>query len=133
VLASLLYFSGANLNFPSYKSAVAAVGSTSAKLKDCELRVLQIGMQTIGIFGMPSAALIGHNVQVDGHLQLCRLQDTCVSDAAAALQMLLCQMLGSDGDYCAAASLGTRYRVRRGKTPGTFYYSVLDNGVTSNE
>lgn len=26
-----------------------------------------------------------------------------------------------------------RYRVRRGATPGTFYYSVLDNGVTSNE
>jgi hypothetical protein len=26
-----------------------------------------------------------------------------------------------------------RYRVRRGTTPGTFYYSVLDNGVTSNE
>jgi hypothetical protein len=26
-----------------------------------------------------------------------------------------------------------RYRVRRGSTPGTFYYSVLDNGVTSNE
>lgn len=26
-----------------------------------------------------------------------------------------------------------RYRVRRGKEPGTFYYSVLDNGVTSNE
>lgn len=26
-----------------------------------------------------------------------------------------------------------RYRVRRGALPGTFYYSVLDNGVTSNE
>lgn len=26
-----------------------------------------------------------------------------------------------------------RYRVRRGSTPGTFYFSVLDNGVTSNE
>ena len=25
------------------------------------------------------------------------------------------------------------YRVRRGKTPGTFYFSVLDNGVISNE
>ena len=25
------------------------------------------------------------------------------------------------------------YRVRRGKTPGTFYYTVLDNGVTSAE
>lgn len=25
------------------------------------------------------------------------------------------------------------YRVRRGKTPGSFYFSVLDNGVTSNE
>lgn len=25
------------------------------------------------------------------------------------------------------------YRVRRGKVPGTFYYSVLDNGVTSSE
>lgn len=26
-----------------------------------------------------------------------------------------------------------RYRVRRGSAPGTFYFSVLDNGVTSNE
>ncbi|XP_010261050.1 PREDICTED: violaxanthin de-epoxidase, chloroplastic isoform X2 [Nelumbo nucifera] len=26
-----------------------------------------------------------------------------------------------------------RYRVRRGKIPGTFYFSVLDNGVVSNE
>eukprot|EP00955_Chlamydomonas_euryale_P107650 365788-Chlamydomonas_euryale.AAC.1 len=26
-----------------------------------------------------------------------------------------------------------RYRVRRGGTPGTFHFSVLDNGVTSNE
>jgi hypothetical protein len=26
-----------------------------------------------------------------------------------------------------------RYRVRRGATPGTFHFSVLDNGVTSNE
>ncbi|KAL8473689.1 hypothetical protein ACS0TY_030509 [Phlomoides rotata] len=26
-----------------------------------------------------------------------------------------------------------RYRVKRGKTPGTFYFSVLDNGVVSNE
>jgi hypothetical protein len=25
------------------------------------------------------------------------------------------------------------YRVRRGSTPGTFCYSVLHNGVTSNE
>ncbi|KXZ54082.1 hypothetical protein GPECTOR_5g188 [Gonium pectorale] len=25
------------------------------------------------------------------------------------------------------------YRVRRGKVPGTFHFSVLDNGVTSNE
>lgn len=25
------------------------------------------------------------------------------------------------------------YRVRRGKVPGTFYYTVLDNGVTSAE
>jgi hypothetical protein len=25
------------------------------------------------------------------------------------------------------------YRVRRAKLPGTFYFSVLDNGVTSNE
>ncbi|XP_043719171.1 violaxanthin de-epoxidase, chloroplastic [Telopea speciosissima] len=26
-----------------------------------------------------------------------------------------------------------RYRVKRGKVPGTFYFSVLDNGVVSNE
>ncbi|KHN38234.1 Violaxanthin de-epoxidase, chloroplastic [Glycine soja] len=26
-----------------------------------------------------------------------------------------------------------KYRVRRGKVPGTFYFSVLDNGVVSNE
>ena len=26
-----------------------------------------------------------------------------------------------------------RYRVKRGKIPGTFYFSVLDNGVVSNE
>ncbi|XP_047155041.1 uncharacterized protein LOC124826291 [Vigna umbellata] len=26
-----------------------------------------------------------------------------------------------------------KYRVRRGKVPGTFYFSVLDNGVASNE
>lgn len=26
-----------------------------------------------------------------------------------------------------------KYRVKRGKTPGTFYFSVLDNGVVSNE
>ncbi|KAL6758833.1 hypothetical protein V8C86DRAFT_2586299, partial [Haematococcus lacustris] len=26
-----------------------------------------------------------------------------------------------------------RYRVRRGSTPGTFFFTVLDNGVTSNE
>ena len=25
------------------------------------------------------------------------------------------------------------YRVRRGNVPGQFYFSVLDNGVTSNE
>ena len=25
------------------------------------------------------------------------------------------------------------YRVRDGKVPGTFFFSVLDNGVTSNE
>lgn len=34
---------------------------------------------------------------------------------------------------CGPALLPARYRVRRGTTPGTFYYSVLDNGVTSNE
>ncbi len=26
-----------------------------------------------------------------------------------------------------------RYRVRRGERPATFFFSVLDNGVTSNE
>ncbi|KAL6556897.1 hypothetical protein OROHE_006773 [Orobanche hederae] len=26
-----------------------------------------------------------------------------------------------------------KYRVKRGKTPGTFYFSLLDNGVVSNE
>ena len=26
-----------------------------------------------------------------------------------------------------------RYRVKRGTTPGTFFFTVLDNGVTSNE
>lgn len=35
--------------------------------------------------------------------------------------------------YIRRAVLCCRYRVRRGTTPGTFHYSVLDNGVTSNE
>jgi hypothetical protein len=29
--------------------------------------------------------------------------------------------------------LQRHYKVRDGPTPGTFYFSVLDNGITSNE
>jgi hypothetical protein len=36
-------------------------------------------------------------------------------------------------EYFTIFRMPCRYRVRRGTTPGTFFYSVLDNGVTSNE
>lgn len=35
--------------------------------------------------------------------------------------------------FCTQVWRRRKYRVRRDSTPGTFWYSVLDNGVTSKE